>query len=162
MARQTRRTVVAIASAGIQSVGIALAVGALLAGAMAYAQTAKVPYPPRNVDVRIAESQIRQNQEREARKQLQESRLRRLTGSGDAAQGSAPAVPDSNSVAAARIAAQSLIGATVLAAAISAFTDSGSILMEAESGSGAGSSSSASSVSSATSTTTTSSATSTN
>lgn len=114
---------------------LAAMVLAIMAGGAASAQDAKAPYPPRDVDMRAAETLARQQQAREARHQWQDSRVRRLTGSGDNAAGQVRPVAGSNAVAAARVAVQSVIGAFIAAAAISAVGEEAGILVEAGSGS---------------------------
>lgn len=137
----------------------AIALGMMLPANFAQAQTAQVGYPPSNVEVRTAETRDRLRQAREANRQWQDSRLRRLTGNGDAAGGQVSPLPGSNAIAAARIATQVAIGAALATIGISAFTEDAGILAEAGSESGSPASDSSST---APGTTSTSAATSTN
>ncbi len=103
---------------------------ALTASGFTWAQTAQAPYPPSNLELRSAQYALRQQQLRQAERATQESRIRRLTGSG------AAAGPDNvvnlavGSATAGRIAVQAMIGAVVAAAFASATTEDAGLFAE--------------------------------
>jgi hypothetical protein len=120
-------------------------------GNAARAQSAaSAPFPPGNIELRVREHDVRLKQQAAERQRLQESRLRRLTGSGPAAGPAQAAVSSVGSVRAGRIAVQAAIGAVIGMAAISAANEDAGMLLSIQSGTAtsAGSSSSTSTASS--------------
>lgn len=98
--------------------------------ASSWAQSAATGFPPSNLEMRTAEFGARQQRQQAAQKQLQESRVRRLTGSGQAAGTSEALKLGSGAVTAGRIAVQAMIGATIAAALSSAGTEDAGLLAE--------------------------------
>ena len=107
------------------------------ASAEVLAQSAAAPaYPPSNMELRLQEFAAEQRRQSEVRRQTAESRLRRLTGSGQAAGTEQATASSLGSIQAARIAIQAAVAATRGMFAISAAADEAPLLISASSDGG--------------------------